>query len=53
MNKTSAFEQILHGSVEMYRTQVSNYTNFYDGARVKIHPLLFDGTMNAKMHYLK
>ena len=34
MNKSSAFEQILHGSVEMYRTQISNYTNFYDGACV-------------------
>jgi hypothetical protein len=34
MNKSSTFEQILHGSVEMYRTQISNYTNFYNGACV-------------------
>jgi len=36
MNKSSVFEQILHGSVEMYRPQISNYTNFYDGACVRV-----------------
>jgi hypothetical protein len=35
MNKSSAFEQIVHGSVEIYRTEISNYTNFYDGVRMK------------------
>ena len=57
MNKSSAFEQILHGSVEMHRTQISNYTNFYDGARaralvcvcvcVKIRPCPVYGTLSA------
>ena len=40
MNKSSAFEQILHGSVEMYRTQISNYTNFYDGTCVRENNVL-------------